>query len=244
MTDALTDPVVAEKDSDRTTEAFNSIRQLILFDRLPPGTPIIQTKMARKLHHSRATLRAALQRLAQEGYVVETELGTYSRFVVASLTVEDMNELYSIIGALEGMAVRYCAELDTDRRLALADRLEALTKRNLEMGQDEQVPRECATRVDTELHNAFAGMAPGSRLKNMLDSVRPQADRYRDVYSVRRVPEMRALAAPEHQEIVDAIRSGDADRSERAVGRHWRACAERMRALIERLGERRGYLEY
>lgn len=112
--------------ADRVTEAYQQIRKLVLFRHLSPGTPIIQARMANKLGHSRATLRAALQRLTQEGYMVETELGTYSRFVVASLTVEDMQELFAIIGALEGVAARQCAKLPEEERTELADGMDDL----------------------------------------------------------------------------------------------------------------------
>lgn len=229
------------RSSDRATEAYEEIRALIQLGRLSPGTPIIQARMAKEIGQARATLRAALQRLAQEGYVVETELGTYSRFVVASLTVEDMQELFQIIGALEGVAARQCAGLPTPTREALAGRMEALNRRRVEMGLGGMFGPQDVNTLDTEFHQAFVTAANCARVQTQLASIRPQVERYRDLYLTHVTDQMRSLGSPEHQEIVDAIRSGDPERAQRAVELHWRAGTERMRAMIEHLGERRGY---
>jgi len=230
-----------DKTADRITEAYHEIRKLILFHRLSPGTPIIQARMADDLGHSRATLRAALQRLAQEGYVVETELGTYSRFVVASLTVEDMQELYAVVGALEGVAIRQVAALPLEEREELVQRMEALNARVLRMVEEGGVDPDVAHRSDTAFHAAFIAKATGSRLVTQLLSIRPQVDRYRDFYLNRVAGQMRVLGAPEHQAIMDAIRSGDPDRAQRSVEEHWRNGAGRLREIIREIGEHRGY---
>lgn len=214
---------------------------MIQFGRLAPGTPIIQARMAEEIRHSRATLRAALQRLAQEGYVMEAELGTYSRFIVASLTVEDMQELFAIIGALEGVACRQCASLEFAARDALANRMEALNRRRVEMGLGGTFGPQDVNTADTEFHQAFVNEAKCARVQTHLDSIRPQVERYRDLYLTHVTEQMRSLGSPEHQQIVDAIRSGDPDRAQHAVEQHWRAGTLRMHAMIERLGERRGY---
>jgi len=230
-----------DKSSDRITEAYQEIRHLILLNRLAPGTPIIQARMAPDLGHSRATLRAALQRLAREGYVVETGLGTYSRFIVASLTVEDMQELFSMVGALEGVAVRQIAVLPDAEREAVAGVMESLNARVLAMVEGGDVDPELANRLDSAFHNAFVSKARGSRLQTQLRSIRPQVERYRDLYLARAAGKMRLLGAPEHEAIVEALRSGDPDRAERAVEAHWRQGAGRLGEFIREMGEHRGY---
>ena len=231
------------KSVDRTTDAYHQIRKLILLHRLSPGTPIIQARMADDLGHTRANLRAALQRLAQEGYVVETQLGTYSRFVVASLTVEDLQELFTLVGALEGVAIRQVAELPREEREELACRMEALNERVLAMVEGDGVEPDEANRSDTAFHSAFIAKARGARLLTMLKSIRPQVDRYRDLFLMRVAGTMRVLGAPEHQAIVDAIRSGDPDKAQRAVECHWRAGTGRVREFIHEMGGHRNYAE-
>ncbi|MGD8321140.1 MAG: GntR family transcriptional regulator [Gemmatimonadota bacterium] len=230
-----------EKNADRVTDAYRAIRKLILFHRLSPGTPIIQARMAQELRHSRATLRAALQRLAQEGYVFERQLGTYSRFVVASLTVEDMQELFAIVGALEGVAVRQCTRLCEKERNELATRMQRLNEHALTMVESGDYEPEEYNRADTDFHQAFIDKATGARLLTQLDSIRPQVERYRDSYTARVAGRIRVMHAPEHQAIADAIRNGDPDLAQKAVEVHWRSGAGRLGEFIQKMGEQRGY---
>lgn len=243
----MTDPSHPVSDpsgnADRVTEAYHQIRRLILFRRLSAGTPIIQARMAEDLGHSRATLRAALQRLVREGYMVETALGTYSRFVVASLTVEDMRDLFFVVGALEGVAIREVAALPLEDREELAKQMELFNERALAFVTASEIDPEQANQWDTEFHIAFTSRSTGSRVLSQLQSIRPQVDRYRDLYVNRVAGEARILASPEHQAIVEAIRVGDPDVAERAVVRHWRSGSVRLAELIRKVGERRGYGE-
>ena len=55
---------------------------------------------------SRTPVRGALYLLQREGYVQELRNTSKSRMLVSSLTKEDANELYPIIGRLEGLAGR------------------------------------------------------------------------------------------------------------------------------------------
>ena len=226
---------------DRNTEAYKELRKLILFRRLPPGTPIIQAHMADRLGHSRGTIRVALQRLTQEGYVIEKDLGTYSRFVVAYLTADDMRDLFAIVGALEGVAARKCADLPRDTRRELAARLAVLNERGVAAAREPRVDPEDANTIDTEFHQAFVEAAMAPRLVSQLDSIRPQVERYRDIYTAHVVAEVRTEVAPEHREILDAIEQGEPDRAQRAVETHWRNGARRVSQLIEDIGEHRGY---
>lgn len=239
---AAADAKDKDGSSDRITEAYQEIRKLILLNRLSPGTPIIQSRMAQDLGHSRATLRAALQRLAREGYVVETQLGTYSRFVVASLTVDDMQELFLIVGALEGVAIRQVAALPMEEREAVAESMHSLNAQVVAMVERGEVDPDVAHRLDTAFHSAFINKAKGARLLTQLRSIRPQVERYRDLYLARAAGKMRLLGAPEHNAIVEAIRSGDPDQAQRAVEEHWRLGAGRLSEFIQEMGEHRGYV--
>jgi hypothetical protein len=68
---------------------------------------------------SRTPVRGALQRLQQEGYVVDPSGGRLARPTVAPLTSEDARELFHIVAELEGLAARGAAELAPAPRRAL-----------------------------------------------------------------------------------------------------------------------------
>ena len=60
---------------DRVTVVYHRLRELIVRGRLAPGARIIETVIAARLGVSRTPVRAALQRLQQEGYVVVASPG-------------------------------------------------------------------------------------------------------------------------------------------------------------------------
>src|SRR6516162_9127888 len=91
--------------------AFLRIRDLIVQGRMAPGTWIVEGGLCEHLHMSRTPVRGALYLLQREGYVLEQRNGRKSRMIVAPLTKEDANDLYPIIGRIEGLAGRRVASL-------------------------------------------------------------------------------------------------------------------------------------
>jgi DNA-binding GntR family transcriptional regulator len=94
---------------DRVTLAYNKLRELIVSGRLAPGSRIIETAVASRLGVSRTPVRAALQRLQQEGYVMIASPGQQSRMSVTPLTQDDARELFGMVSAVEGLAANWAA---------------------------------------------------------------------------------------------------------------------------------------
>ena len=78
----------------------------ILTGRLPPGTRIVETKLAQQFGVSQAPVREALRDLALYGFVVNSPFrGTRVR----GITPEELLEIYPIRAALEGVAAAAAA---------------------------------------------------------------------------------------------------------------------------------------
>jgi DNA-binding GntR family transcriptional regulator len=60
---------------DRIVQAYEKLRDLIVWGRLAPGTRIIESDVAGRLGISRTPVRSALQRLQQEGYILALDSG-------------------------------------------------------------------------------------------------------------------------------------------------------------------------
>src|SRR5678815_4130167 len=88
----------------RPQEVYEQLRALIIDGRLAPGTRLVETDVASRLGVSRTPVSGALQRLQQEGYVVDSPTLQQTRPTVAPLTSEDAHELFLLVGALEGLA--------------------------------------------------------------------------------------------------------------------------------------------
>jgi DNA-binding GntR family transcriptional regulator len=222
---------------DVTVTAYRRLRDLIVSGRLAPGAPLVELELSQRLGVSRTPVRAALQRLQQEGFVLMSRAGTMLRAVVAPLTAEDMREVFLMVGALESASARLAAGLDPAKRHVLADTLAQVADelRAAAAARPPDVVR--AHDLHARFHRVCFTAAAGPRLLAELEVLQPQAERYERVYTSA-IVQGADDAAREHAAIVGAVRAGDGDEAERAVMRNWRASAERYGRVVAVLGER------
>jgi DNA-binding GntR family transcriptional regulator len=220
-----------------TASAYQRMRDLIVAGRLAPGAPLVETELSQRLGVSRTPVRAALQRLQQEGFVNASRAGSMLRAIVAPLTADDMREVFLMVGALESVAARLAAGLEPARRQALADEMAQLSAdlRDASAARPPEVLR--AHDLHVRFHRAYTMAGAGPRLLSELDVLQPQAERYERVYTSAIVCAFDE-AAREHAAIADALRAGDLAGAERAVIGNWRGSAERYGQVVTILGER------
>ena len=82
---------------------YEALLGLIGAGALAPGDQLDEQALAARLGVSRTPLRAAIARLAQEGLVVTLP---YRGSFVRRFTVEEIDGLYEVRAALEGLAAR------------------------------------------------------------------------------------------------------------------------------------------
>jgi DNA-binding GntR family transcriptional regulator len=220
----------------RPQQVYERLRQLIVDGRLPPGARIIETDVAAELGVSRTPVRGALQRLQQEGYVVDSPALRQTRPTVAPLTSDDARELFLLVGALEGLAAHRAALGSAVERATLA---EELSNVNDAFAAAAAAPRRNHARIfelDERFHRCYMAAA-GPRLLALHDAVKPQAERYERLYVSMLAAEL-PTSVLEHRTIVKAIRTGNPAEAQRAVETNWRNAAERLAAAVAKVGER------
>jgi DNA-binding GntR family transcriptional regulator len=220
----------------RPQQVYERLRALIIEGRLAPGARIIETDVAIRLGVSRTPVRGALQRLQQEGYVVDSPTLQQTRPTVAPLTSEDARELFLLVGALEGLAAYRSALGSPAARSALAA---ALGEINEAFATAAAAARPDHTRIfelDERFHRGYL-KAAGPRVRALHDIVKPQAERYERLYVSMLTSELHTSVA-EHRAIVKAIRAGNAAAAQAAVETNWRNAAERLAAAVVAAGER------
>src|SRR5690606_10780884 len=131
------------------------LRDWIITGRLAPGAPIIETDTAALLGVQRSHLRLALQKLQQTGFVVTSRIGTYSRTRVAPLTLDDVVELFTLVGAVEGLAARQAAGLPSTRRAALVRSLKKINRELLRLARREPSDYNSINDLDVEFHATY-----------------------------------------------------------------------------------------
>jgi DNA-binding GntR family transcriptional regulator len=210
---------------------------MIIHGRLAPGTWMIEADIADRLSLSRTPVRGALHLLAREGYVMATGTGGKARMIVAPLTKEDAQELYAIIGHLEGLGARQTALMPAAARKPVIDCLQDLNRYLSEMAGAR---RPDATRIfetDLNFHRTVLKAAAGPRLLELHGRIQPQAERYWRLYAGAIVDELETSVA-EHDAIIAALWRSDPDEAERRVQLNWSNGFERLSRVIDSLGER------
>jgi DNA-binding GntR family transcriptional regulator len=231
----MTTPGRARKRA-RPDQVYERLRNLIIAGRLAPGTRIIETDVATRLGVSRTPVRGALQRLQQEGFVVDSPTLRQTRPTVAPLTRDDARELFLLVGALEGLAAHRAALGSPSERSALAAELAEI---NDALADAAGAPRPDHARIfdlDDRFHKAYM-RAAGPRVLAIHGTVKPQAERYERLY-VSMVTEELHTSVTEHRAIVKAIRGGNAPAAQAAVETNWRNAAERLVSVVAASGER------
>ncbi|MGH7467214.1 MAG: GntR family transcriptional regulator [Longimicrobiales bacterium] len=223
--------------TDRVKQAYHQLRELIVRGRLAPGTRIIETDVASRLGVSRTPVRGALQRLQQEGYIVEAGWGQQSRLAVAPLTKEDARELFAIVGEVEGLGARWSAELEEAQRDAITADLKRLNHELAQVAADARPDHQRVFDLDQGFHRRYVVGAAGPRLLALHDAIKPQSERYVRLYISALVDEI-GTSVCEHTVIVDAIAAGEGEAAQSAVRSNWRNAAARLAKVIDTLGER------
>jgi DNA-binding GntR family transcriptional regulator len=217
--------------------AFQQIRELIVHGKMSPGTWIVEADLAERLNMSRTPVRGAILWLQREGYVLEQRQVSKSRMMVAPLTKEDANELYLIIGRLEGIAGRGAALMPKAERSQLTTELKALNQRLRDIADGRSGHAGGIFDLDREFHRLIVKAGAGTRLSTLHKAIEPQAERYWRLYASSIIDNLHT-SLEEHEAIIGRIAVGDEAGVERGLQLNWEMGAERLGQVIDIFGER------
>jgi DNA-binding GntR family transcriptional regulator len=227
---ALGEPTDRRTLAERVT---GRLRELILDGQLPPGQPLRLTHLAHRLGVSVMPVREALRILEAEGLVSFTpRIGAR----VAEVDEEDVEELYLVRAALEGLAARLAV-----RNMTETD-LQALHEAFDEMAAAlARADFAAFSQWDREFHRRqFAASGRPGLVKKILE----HWDAGRRIFAItpRTQHSMRA-AFEAHRAILEAVDARDPRAAERLTRIHTEQAAERILAALReqrRRGKRSG----
>lgn len=207
------------KKNSRAHEAYQQIKQRILIGDLNGSDRLREIEMSTLLGIGRTPVRESLKRLEDEGLLTrEPRLG----LVVTRLDQQAVSELYAMREVLEGAAAGFAARHTTPAEIA-----------NMEAILDEYGSEADAVALNLDFHNAIYVAAHNRHLIRSLQSVSDTT--YLLGRSTLASRERADIAQIEHRAILEAIRSGDADRAAEAARAHIRsALLERLKLLRQR----------
>lgn len=201
-------------------ELADRLRRMIVECELAPGAKISEPALCARFGVSRTPLREALKVLATEGLV---ELTPRHGASVAPVTLEDLAEVFPVMGALEGLAGELACARITDAEIAKIRALHGALKRHFAAGD---LPAYFA--VNEAIHEAILAAAANPTLAAVRRGLAGRIRRAR--YMANISPERWAEAVREHDAIIDALERRDGETLGRILRTH---LSEKLRSLVE-----------
>jgi len=189
---------------DNLSDALaNEVRNRILDGRLPAGERINEVHLSRTLGVSRTPLREALNRLTQEGALLNRPRIGYS---VRPLTSEEFEQVYDIRPLLDPEALKLAGVPSSEQ----LKRLRALNAR-IEQARDADI----AIALDDEWHLELIAGCPNKVLIELIEQMIRRTRRYEIALMRERRSVLRA--GLDHRAILKALEQRDLARACKAL---------------------------
>lgn len=236
-------PISISRDSSQTERAILGIRDLVLHGALKAGERLSETDLAERLTVSRTPIRAALQRLEEEGLL---ELTQPTGYAVRSFTEADIYDAIEVRGTIEALAARMTAERGVSR-LALDEMKNCLAQIDtvLAEGATDVTHLSRYAELNARFHTLMLGAAQSKIVTRALNRVAslPFASPNAFVLVQAKIPgsfEILKIAQTQHHDIVEAIEARAGARADALVKEHSRIARKNLELALrntEALGQ-------
>jgi DNA-binding GntR family transcriptional regulator len=225
MSDELSEILSPSPRLALADQVVSRLREAIMEGTLPPGEPLRESALAAALGVSRGPVREAISRLEREGLVV---VRPNRSALVARLSREDLEEVYSLRAALERLAAQRVYQAAEPEHVARLQ--EVVSAMSRAAGSSITAP-EAAT-LDLGFHDTLFEASGHSRLIGCWSDLKPQIY----VFLLHRNtanPDFARLLARGHQEIIDTLTKGTEAELLEIVNKHHDAGYRRVLAAYE-----------
>ncbi|APW36346.1 hypothetical protein RD110_03250 [Rhodoferax koreense] len=176
-----------------------NLRDFILSGAVKPGSRVTEIALSEQLGVARATLRTGLHKLASEGILVQIP---YTGWQIAELSAQDVWEVWTLRGSLEGLAARLAAQCRNEKLRT------KITQAYLRLDAACKAGRmDAISKCDFAFHRAIIEAAQHSRLDHQYRLVEQQVRLCIDTSN--RIEEITPEAIRlQHKPIYEAIQAG------------------------------------
>lgn len=194
-------------------KAYAALREKIFSGELVAGDRLKERELCEELEVSRTPVREALRRLQADGLVlIEPRRGG----IVAGVSVDEVNEIYSLGILLESYAARLAADCVTPEALAALD--EILEQMAIALRDDSPESRQVYLELDSDLHRHIIEITGNRRLGSLLSQIVgiPVLVQAFNRYSHQELKK----SLEQHRNIVAALHAADPEWAEAAMRSH------------------------
>ncbi|MEC5403954.1 GntR family transcriptional regulator [Paraburkholderia sp. MPAMCS5] len=222
-------------NASQTERTLLGLRELIVEGHLVAGARISELWVVDRLGVSRTPVRAALNRLEEEGLLEPIASGG---FAVRSFTVDDVGDSIELRGTLEGLAVRLAAERGVDaaqlKKLhALIDEIDAILAGEL---TDETF--SAYVEANRRLHAQLTAACNSRVIERQIERVMTMPFASPSAFVIAQsidasARDMLRIAQSQHVAVVESIERREGARAEALMREHARIARHNLHAALQ-----------
>lgn len=201
------------------------LEQEILTFHLKPGERLDETKLAERYGTSRTPVREALRHLAAEGFVC---IRAHRGAVVAGLSIGELVDMFEMMAVFEGACARLAAMRACPEEMDMILEAHEAARAACEAGD-----YQAYCQANARFHDGFYRASHNCLLVKQTITTRNRLGTYQR-FQLRRNNRLRE-SCQEHDGIVAALKSGNADETERLMREHVSVQSAHVTSLITRL---------
>lgn len=205
--------------------AYSNIKESIITGELKPGEPIVEKQLAQVLEISRTPLREALHRLELEELVVRQMNG---RLKVASISVQEVKEIFAVRGKLEGLVIAHATENATAKDIDYLQTILEMIKNSFKEGQIEGI-----LYYGSEFHSFIYELSKNKTAVKILYQLNDHINRYRRMISNHNINRFEKSIS-EHEQMIKCMRENDMESAQLAMEHHIKASMDTVISSIQK----------
>jgi DNA-binding GntR family transcriptional regulator len=202
---------------------YRRLRDAITSGRFQPNERLVESDLAQTLQAGRTAVRAALVRLEQEGLVVREH---YRGARVRLVSDREALEIEEVRVALELLIIRHAARNVTEPALTQLRETLAEMRRRVQRGDPLGY-----SELNGQFHQQVWTIADHPTAEKLLRTLKSQSIRFQ--YRTILRPGRTERSLHEHEAIVEALASRDAEAAEAAMREHLGEMLQTLRWAIE-----------
>lgn len=197
--------------STLSEQIYQILRNDILTQKIKCGEKLTLKVLQERFQVSSTPIREALTRLTQDQLI-----SYYSNIGVnvISFTADDLREIYSFMGDLDGLAIRYAAASPDQEKLLAEVRTILENSRKAADTGDSETWNNCSD----EFHLVFYRYCNNSRLTESAGRIRSGISIFSNQYSQETF--IQTQIDNEHQAIFDAYQNGEIEKAVQMMKSH------------------------
>lgn len=201
-----------------SNQVYQAIKNKIMTMQLEMGESLQEESLAKEYNVSRTPVRDALKKLESDGLVT---IMPYKGCIVREVTESDINEIYTIRMALEGISAKNAAEIISEANIAELENAWKSSVEAYEKGDFSQ-----SSEYGDVIHNIIFHIGGGKRIIQIIDNLRAQTQQLGNM--AVKLPGRLEASNRQHKLIVDAIKNRDGDLASEYMKEHIASTKEEM----------------